>query len=114
NAARSEPEGRLASRIRGKQSATATREIGRLPVISMFHRGDQETMERITELSNVLKVSSEIRQPRVVPKHIAAKCPGCKEIIFERSYKRNLKMCPHCQYHFKLRAHERIELLVDT
>lgn len=47
-------------------------------------------------------------------KNIAVKCPECKEIIFQREYKRNLKVCPKCHFHFRLRAHERIEILVDS
>jgi acetyl-CoA carboxylase carboxyl transferase subunit beta len=46
-------------------------------------------------------------------KHLAVRCPACKEIILKREYKKNLKVCPHCHYHFRLGAHERIELLVD-
>jgi acetyl-CoA carboxylase carboxyl transferase beta subunit/malonyl CoA-acyl carrier protein transacylase len=55
----------------------------------------------------------EIKHCRTVSKNIAVKCPECKEIIFEREYKKNLKVCPKCHYHFRLRAYERIELLVD-
>jgi acyl-CoA carboxylase subunit beta len=56
---------------------------------------------------------SEILPLRRVPENIAAKCPKCKEIIFEYDLRRNLKVCPTCTYHFRLTAHERIELLVD-
>lgn len=70
-------------------------------------------MEPPAKLLMVSESSREIRQPRAVPKNIAVKCPECKEIIFEREYRKNLKVCPKCHYHFRLRAHERIELLVD-
>ena len=46
-------------------------------------------------------------------KNIAVKCPECKEIIFEREYRQNHKVCPKCLYHFRLGAYERIELLAD-
>jgi acetyl-CoA carboxylase carboxyl transferase subunit beta len=49
----------------------------------------------------------------IVPKNIVIKCPQCKDILYERNYQRNLKVCPRCNYHFKLTASERIELLVD-
>ena len=55
----------------------------------------------------------EILPPRIVPENIAARCPKCKEIIFERDRCRNLKVCPECNYHFRLTARERIGLLVD-
>jgi acetyl-CoA carboxylase carboxyl transferase subunit beta len=51
---------------------------------------------------------------RKVPENIAIKCPECKEIIFEREYRQSHKVCPKCQYHFRLNAYERIELLVDS
>ena len=55
----------------------------------------------------------ESLQPRSVPKNIAVRCPECKEIIFEREHKKNLKVCSKCHHHFRLSAHERIDILVD-
>lgn len=48
-----------------------------------------------------------------IPEHIAIKCQRCKQIIYGRDWRKNLKVCPYCDYHFKLTAYERIELLVD-
>ncbi len=60
-------------------------------------------------------VSAEVQRPHIViPKNIVVKCPQCKNILYQRDYQRNLKVCSHCKYHFKLTAYERIELLVDT
>jgi len=44
---------------------------------------------------------------------LAEKCPKCKEMLLIREWHKNLKVCPRCNYHFKLSAQERIELLVD-
>ena len=49
----------------------------------------------------------------IVPKNIAAKCPKCKEIHYERDLKRKFKVCPRCNYHFRLTAYERIEFIMD-
>ncbi len=58
---------------------------------------------------------TEIQWPLITfPKNIAVKCPGCKAILYERTYRRNLKVCPHCAYHFKLTAYERIDMLADA
>jgi acetyl-CoA carboxylase carboxyl transferase subunit beta len=46
--------------------------------------------------------------------NIAQKCPKCKEILYVRDLEKNLKVCMRCNYHFKLSAYERIELLVDS
>lgn len=57
----------------------------------------------------------ERQRPQIiVPKNIVVKCPQCKEMLYERDYRRNLKVCPRCSYHFKLTAHERIALLIDA
>ena len=45
--------------------------------------------------------------------NLAVKCLKCKEILYTRDWKKNLKVCVRCGYHFKLTAQERIELLVD-
>ncbi len=49
-----------------------------------------------------------------LPGNLAVKCPKCKEILYGRDWEKNLKVCTRCGYHFKLTAHERIELLVDA
>ena len=41
------------------------------------------------------------------------KCNQCKEILIARDWEKNLKVCPRCNYHFKLSAYERIDLLAD-
>ncbi len=44
---------------------------------------------------------------------LAVKCPKCKEMLIGRDWEKNLKVCPRCNYHFRLSAYERIDLLVD-
>ena len=46
--------------------------------------------------------------------NLAVKCPKCKEMLLAREWEKNLKVCSRCNYHFKLTAQERIELLVDS
>jgi acetyl-CoA carboxylase carboxyl transferase subunit beta len=45
--------------------------------------------------------------------NIAVKCIKCKEILYSRDWEKNLKVCSRCDYHFRLTAYERIELLTD-
>jgi acetyl-CoA carboxylase carboxyl transferase subunit beta len=70
---------------------------------------------RATEAVELAETSDvEATRPQIIiPKNIVVKCPQCKEILYERDYQRNLKVCPRCNYHFKLSAYERITLLVD-
>lgn len=71
-------------------------------------------MEPTTASSNVAAFSEEIKHVRPVRKNIAVKCPKCKDLLFEREYRRNLNVCPKCQYHFRLTARERLDFLVDA
>jgi acetyl-CoA carboxylase carboxyl transferase subunit beta len=48
-----------------------------------------------------------------IPEDLWIKCDGCKEIIYRKEVERNLKVCPKCDYHFRLSANERIALLLD-
>jgi len=48
-----------------------------------------------------------------IPKGVWVKCNGCQEIIYGKELELNYRVCPLCQYHFKLTAHERINLIVD-
>ncbi len=73
-----------------------------------------ETLERATEPLKTLAAPVPMGQVRRTPARLALKCPECKQILFEREYRNNQKVCPKCHYHFRLRAHERIELLVDA
>lgn len=41
------------------------------------------------------------------------KCPNCKEILLSKELYQNAKVCPKCNYHFRLTAWERIAQIVD-
>ncbi|MFH0933080.1 MAG: acetyl-CoA carboxylase, carboxyltransferase subunit beta [Nitrospirota bacterium] len=41
------------------------------------------------------------------------KCDSCKEIVYKKEVDKNLKVCPKCNYHFRISARERLKLLVD-
>jgi acetyl-CoA carboxylase carboxyl transferase subunit beta len=40
-------------------------------------------------------------------------CKKCKEQIFIAELETNLKVCPHCDYHFRLETRQRIHQLID-
>src|SRR5512135_610490 len=48
-----------------------------------------------------------------IPEGLWVKCDNCKEIVYKKEIDRNLKVCPKCDYHFRITAKERLELLVD-
>jgi len=47
------------------------------------------------------------------PGNLAVKCPKCREMLVGRDWEKNLKVCPRCNFHFRLSAYERINLLAD-
>jgi acetyl-CoA carboxylase carboxyl transferase subunit beta len=60
------------------------------------------------------KKDKDISSKRVkVPEGLWVKCNSCKEIIYRQEVDRNLKICPKCNYHFRISANERITLLAD-
>lgn len=58
--------------------------------------------------------ANEFPPPRTAMGNLVVKCPKCKEILLAREWEKNQKVCTRCNYHFKLTAQERIELLVDA
>ena len=58
------------------------------------------------------------KQPQVdrrlkVPEGLWVKCEACKELIYKKEVLRNANVCPKCNYHFRISARERIEMLLD-
>lgn len=49
-----------------------------------------------------------------VPSDLWVKCPSCRELIYSKELVDNLRVCPKCEHHFRLRARERIAMLVDV
>ncbi len=41
------------------------------------------------------------------------KCEKCKNLVYSEDLLKNLKICPHCGYHFRMSAPERIDSLLD-
>ncbi len=61
------------------------------------------------------KKTKEIRTDRKgkIPEGLWVKCDGCKEIVYKKEIDKNLKVCPKCNYHFRISARERLKLLID-
>jgi acetyl-CoA carboxylase carboxyl transferase subunit beta len=61
------------------------------------------------------KKTKEIRTDKKgkIPEGLWVKCDGCKEIVYKKEIEKNLKICPKCNYHFRISARERLKLLVD-
>ena len=59
-----------------------------------------------------LTASVEKRNVKV-PEGVWTKCKNCQEIIYAKEIERNLNVCPKCDYHFRIGARERIDLILD-
>jgi acetyl-CoA carboxylase carboxyl transferase subunit beta len=61
------------------------------------------------------KKTKELRTDKKgkIPEGLWVKCDGCKEVVYKKEIDKNLKICPKCNYHFRISARERLKLLVD-
>src|SRR6516162_10673891 len=50
---------------------------------------------------------------RGVPEGLWIRCPQCKATVFKKEAEARLNICPECDYHFYLRARERIAQMLD-
>ena len=50
---------------------------------------------------------------RDYPPDLWTKCPSCEEMLYNKQLDRNLRVCPKCGHHFRLRAAARIRMLLD-
>nr|NIS39967.1 acetyl-CoA carboxylase carboxyltransferase subunit beta [Desulfuromonadales bacterium] len=48
-----------------------------------------------------------------MPEGVWTKCKNCNEIIYTQEIEKNLNVCPKCDYHFRISARKRIELVLD-
>ncbi len=57
---------------------------------------------------------AKIKRDRVkVPNGMWMRCDRCREIIYKTEFENNARVCPKCNYHYRISAMERIGLLLD-
>ncbi|MCK4912762.1 MAG: acetyl-CoA carboxylase carboxyltransferase subunit beta [Candidatus Omnitrophica bacterium] len=56
---------------------------------------------------------SSKKKRKSIPEGLWSKCSKCSHLIFSKSLRENLKVCPKCDYHFSLTCWQRVDLLVD-
>ena len=62
--------------------------------------------------NNELKLHKE-PEKEGIPEGLWIRCPECGDMLFRKVVEEALHVCPNCQYHFRISARTRIELLVD-
>lgn len=50
---------------------------------------------------------------RDVPEDLWETCPKCREAIYRKELERNLRVCPKCGFHLRLRCYQRIAITAD-
>jgi acetyl-CoA carboxylase carboxyl transferase subunit beta len=54
------------------------------------------------------------RPDQQIPEDLWVKCPKCGELIYSKELQDNLRVCPKCTHHMRMRARDRIAALVDV
>jgi len=60
------------------------------------------------------KIGGGKSKKRELPDGLATKCKRCATIIFNKELEENLKVCPHCQFHFPIGARQRLNSLIES
>jgi acetyl-CoA carboxylase carboxyl transferase subunit beta len=50
---------------------------------------------------------------RVRTEGLWEKCPSCRTTVWKKDLEENWNVCPKCEYHFRIGARDRLELLLD-
>ena len=59
------------------------------------------------------KPKEAVEKQTAIPEGLWVKCDDCKEIVYRKEVEANFNTCPKCNYHFRLTARERFEILFD-
>jgi len=53
------------------------------------------------------------QRKKEIPNGIWVKCDSCAEIIYRKELDKNLWVCPKCDYHFRIKSRDYINLILD-
>ena len=56
----------------------------------------------------------QAKDEKAFPEGLMMKCPECRKIHLSKEVEQNLKVCPSCQHHLKMTAHERVAIFLDA
>lgn len=67
------------------------------------------------KLRTFLKVAEKPipKNPIDIPDGLFIECEQCHSALYQKALQENLSVCPHCQFHFRLKANDRLKLIVD-
>ncbi len=53
------------------------------------------------------------KKKKDIPEGLWTKCEECGDIVYNKKLEDNFKVCPKCNYHFRINAYERAGMLLD-
>ncbi|HPS19486.1 MAG TPA: acetyl-CoA carboxylase, carboxyltransferase subunit beta [Candidatus Omnitrophota bacterium] len=56
----------------------------------------------------------KIERKKDMPGGLWTKCPECGELLYNKRLTENMETCPKCDYHFRIGAYERIQVVLDA
>ncbi len=59
------------------------------------------------------KIKRAIGVRKSIPEGLWSKCPACEAVLYATDLAQNLGVCPKCGHHHRLKARERLDLLLD-
>ena len=65
-------------------------------------------------LKNLVRPKIRAIAGRDVPEDLWIRCNKCTQMVFHSELSANLHVCPHCQYHRRLTATQRLAILYDN
>src|SRR4051812_30605298 len=51
---------------------------------------------------------------KTVPEGLWSKCPSCEAVLYRSDLESNAEVCPKCNYHNRISARARLNLLLDA
>ena len=54
------------------------------------------------------------KNKKSIPDGLWEKCPSCKEILFKPELDKNLSVCRHCDFHFRMYYRNYLDLIIDS
>lgn len=67
----------------------------------------------ITVSTTSFNEAKEEQKPSI-PTGLWMKCDSCGQILYKNDLEENMKVCPQCNFHFRLGARERLNQIIDS
>jgi acetyl-CoA carboxylase carboxyl transferase subunit beta len=57
---------------------------------------------------------SDSASRKSIPEGLWVKCPSCETVLYRTDLETNLRVCPKCNHHMRIRARDRLDALLDA